>query len=274
MSVAPSLTRFDKRRGTAVRTAQLTNGELKQLAITLLQGVPDDLAPERVRGHIGKGKGKLHEALRLVLQADLSHVDMEVMRSILEGALPVQVAHFQPEVLERVRALGGQFADAHLTTVAGGQTLLSQRDDKVIKFWTDWQFSSEETSRLSVAPSIGSEVVYHKNLVEGSFGCTYDKVEGRLSVQDILAGLPQVEGLRWIVGNAPTVNQVLTNHLQATGEYLLPAYTWTSDSYQSPHYGLCRLLVGHFNHDGICVYSLGPDYWFINVGLFVLGVPV
>lgn len=220
------------------------------------------------------------EMQRLVENADvLVRIGKgEWSRGILNQSISQQLApfaHFRPEVLERVRALGGQFSGARLTAIPGGETLVSQRDTEVIKFQTAWPFLPEEAVRLSVAPSIGSEVVYLESLVEGSMRCTYNKVvKGQLSVQEVLDGLPQVEGLRWIVGNTPTVNRILANHLTETGKYLLPsAYTWTSDSYQSSLSGLCRLLVGYYNNHGVGVSTLWIESWLNGIGLFVLGVP-
>lgn len=255
------------------RTAQLTYGEMKQLHATLIQGVPDDLAPERVRDHIGSGKGRLHEAMGLILRANLSQVDLTVLRAFLQEHEVVK--RFQPGVLDEVQALGGQFARAQMTTILAGETLDSQRGNKVIKFWTDWRFQSDEKERLSIAPSVGSEVVYLPRLLEDSLGCTFDKVEKkRSSVQEILDTLPKVDGVRWIVGNAPTINRVLANHHAATGEYLLSGgYTWTTDIYQSPHSGQCRLFVGRFYLSGVGVFIHQSSFWDRFIGLFVLGVP-
>lgn len=163
-----------------------------------------------------------------------------------------------------------------MTTVPGGETLESQRD-RVIKFWSDWHWKLEEAKRLTVGPSIPSQVIYLQDLVEDSLGCTYDKTEEeeRRNVQEILDSLPRVQGLRWILGNVPTVNRVLANHLRETGVYLLPAvFTLTTDTYEDLSVGLGRLLVGRFlSGRGVGVALLGPGGSRGIVGAFVLGVP-
>lgn len=193
---------------------------------------------------------------------------------ILSG---LAVKTFQSGVLDAVRACGGQFEAARVTTVPGGEVLKSQRDNKVIKFWNDWFFQKmKPEQKLSVAPSIGSEVIYLPNVIEGSLGCTYDQVEGKQNVEDVLDSLPKVEGLRWIIGNTPSVNRVLANHLQETDgqEYLLQGvWTWTTDTYESPDYGLERLLAGGFDGNGVDVDDLVSFGSSGFVGVFVLGVP-
>lgn len=190
-----------------------------------------------------------------------------------------RVAHFQEGVLDAVRSLGGQFEAARLTTVPGGDTLESQWDKRVIKFWNDWFFQKmKPEQKLTVEASIASEVIYLPNIIEGSLGCTYDKVEGgnKQSVEEILDSLPKVEGLRWIIGNVPTVNRILANHLQETDgkEYLLSGvWTWTTDTYESPDYGLLRLIAGSFRSGGVTVDLLRPFRSHDDVGVFVLGVP-
>ena len=189
------------------------------------------------------------------------------------------VKTFQPEVLDAVRACGGQFESARLTTVPGGDLLESQRDNKVSKFRTDWHFKPlNKGAKLTVTPSIASEVIYLPKLVEGSLGCTYDKMDGgnKPTVTDILDSLPKVEGLRWIIGNTPTVNRVLANRLQKTDgqKYLLRGvYTWLTDTYESTEYGLRRLIVGSFDPHGVNVDSLRPFWSDDVVGVFALGVP-
>ncbi len=191
---------------------------------------------------------------------------------------------FKPGTLEFVQALGGQFAQAWLTSVPGGETLGSQRKSQVIKFRTNWHFDAEEEDRLTIEPSLGSQVIYLPGLVEGSLNCTFNKIEGRDSVQDILDRLPNVAGVRWIVGNLSKVCRVLANHLKNTrldgGQHLLPnVYTWTMDRYKwsdsdDEGGGLSRLIVGSFDDDGVHVSDCRPGVGSGFIGLFVLGVPV
>src|SRR3989344_5178014 len=201
---------------------------------------------------------------------------LEAQQLLVE--IRARVANFQPGVLDVVRAFGGQFGTARLTTVPGGETLESQRDGKVIKFRTDWYFKGlEPGEKLTVTPSIASEVIYLSSVVDGSLGCTYEPMEGdKPNVQEVLDTLTKVEGLQWIVGNTPTVLRVLANHLQETDgrEYLLRGiYTWTTDAYESPSHGLERLIAGLFAPDGVLVSYLGPFESGDSVGVFALGVP-
>src|SRR3989344_3602550 len=201
----------------------------------------------------------------------------EAQQLIVESG--VRVAYFQPGVLDAVRACGGQFEAARLTTIPGGETLKSQRDGKIIKFWTDWHFKKlKSEEKLTVEPSIASEAIYLPNIVEGSLRCTYDRTEGqeRLCVEDIIGSLPKVEGLRWIIGNTSSINRVLANHSQKTmgQEYLLRGVcTWTTDTFESPEYGRTLLIVGSYAPVGVDVSPLEPFVSMDDVGLFVLGVP-
>ncbi len=255
------------RKGTTVR-ARTTQVD-RRLASMLLEGIPGDIPEGTIRRHLGN-KALFHRGLGALLRADLTKVHLEAVIRLLQE----EMRQFAPGVLDRVRALGGQFAKARMTEVPDGETLESQRRDEVIKFWTDWHFDPTEARRLKVAPSIESQVIYLPDLVESSLNCNFDKAEeGRLSVQEILDSLPRVEGLRWIVGSASTVNRVLANHLKEKDEYLLPhVNTWTTDEYVSPG-GRHRLIVGDFSSVGVDVFSLRPGRWNDNIGLFVLGVP-
>lgn len=259
------------------QTAQLTAGQMKELVSALVEGVPAFLTPQQAQSLIGN-KSYLHEWLQFILAGNIwDGIGPGTLRvdDILKFAQEHRgaVRRFAPGVLESVRALSGQFEQARMTTVPSGETLEFQRSNKVIKFWTDWHFKPLERERLVVSSTLGSEVIYLPGVVEGSLRCTFDKVEGRDCVQDILDCLPNVEGLRWIVGNLPTINRILANHLRGTGEYLLPdVYTWTDGIYMSPSYGLRRLVVGNFDSGGVDVNTYRPDSWG-DVGLFVLGVP-
>lgn len=94
------------------RTDQISFGEMKQLQVTVLQGIPDDLEPERVRGHIGSGKARLHEVLRLVLQSDLAQVDSTQLAALLSGRdrLPEKYADEEVEPVYPYLVLTGQLA--------------------------------------------------------------------------------------------------------------------------------------------------------------------
>lgn len=228
----------------------------RRLLTIIEEGIPGDV-PEMVIKHHLAHKDDLHAALAALIWAPMPR-------------------KFNPGVLEAVLQHGGQFAQARMTPVPGGETLESQRRAQAIKFRTDWHFKPMgKGEELKIDPTLGTEVIYLPGLVEKSLRCTFDKVEGRNSVQDILDKLPKVEGLRWIVGNPPTILRVLANHLKVNpGQYLLPdVFTWTDGTYQSPEYGLRRLLVGCFGDRGVFVDGYRPDRGDGNFGLFVLGVP-
>lgn len=248
----------------------------RRLAVLLFEGIAEDIPEETTRRHL-RNKALFHKVEEALLRADLTGVDLEAVIRLLRPPteLSSEIRRFGSSVLDSVRALGGQFAKARMTEVPGGETLESQRRSGVIKFFTDWHFEAEEQARLQVAPSLASQVIYLPHLLEGSRRCTFEKVEdGRLSVQEVLDSLPKVEGLRWIIGNTPTINRILANHLEETGWYLLPTTsTWTTDGYEHPKYGLGRLLVCRFGSGGVDVSRLRPEFWFDGVGLFVLGVP-
>lgn len=193
------------------------------------------------------------------------------MRKFLWAPLP---RRFETGVLEAVQGHGGQYAQARLTTIPGGETFDSQKN-RVIKFWTTWPFGAKERKCLTMEPSLSSEVIYLPKLVEGSLNCTYDEVEGRPCVRDICDRLPAVSGLRWIVGSPPpTVTRVLANHLKETGEHMLPdAYTWTDGIYQPDGGSLGRLIVGCFHDGGVFVDDCPPGLGLGRIGLLALGVP-
>lgn len=238
----------------------------------IIPAVPGDVTEEVIKSHLGN-RAHSHNLIRELLRTDPMLVDFEAFRAVLRrGATEFS----DPGILEQVRSLGDQFANARMTTIPGGESFDEQRNRKVIKFRTDWHFKREERERLTIESSIASQVIYLPNLVEGSISCTYDKTEeeGGLCVADVLASLPKVSGIHWIVGNPPTVTRVLANHLKETEEYLLPGfYTWTTGEYQSKEYGLDRLVVGYFDADSVSVSSMEPGDWDGDSGLFVLGVP-
>lgn len=248
----------------------------RALAVHVLQAIPE--VPEEVKkAHFNQAELS-HTLIRELLMADPKRVDVWAFRQAIHGQARIfgRIRCFTPGVLDAVRALGGQFARAWVTEVPGGETLESQRRDNVIKFWTNWHFLPEKAVCLTVAPSIASEVISLPDLIVGSLRCSFDKAEkeDRKSVEEIIASLPKVQGLRWIVGNAPTVCRVLANHLEESGEYLLSGvYTWTTDEYKSPEYSRCRLVVGGCSPFGVSVSCFRPGVWRGVVGLFVLGVP-
>lgn len=254
----------------------------RRLVTHLIDAIAVGIPEEAVKAHL-RSRAPSHRLIQELLRADPTLVDQKSFSRVLRGEVWPIVPHmpikeFRPGILDDVRALGGQFEGTHLTAVPGDETLELQRDDRVILFRTDWHFKlkPEDKWRLRVFPTIASQVIYLEDLVEGSLGCTYDKTEkeGIKAVQEILDSLPKVEGLKWIVGNTPTINRVLANHLKETGNHLLPGlYTWTTDTYESEEYGLSRLIAGGFSSDGVSVSRLSPGGSFGLVGLFVLGVP-
>lgn len=198
-----------------------------------------------------------------------------------------QISQFAPGVLNAVRALGGQFAQARMTEVPGGETFESQYRDRITEFeHIRHNYGYVELfSELSIATSLASQVIYLPGLVKGSLDCTYGKFKGGWpSVEKVFDSLPKVEGLRWIVGNIPTIIRVMANHQKETGEYLLHhVYTWTAETAGFRLFFLKRdkpgyLIVGNlgcFAGVDISIRSLDPADWSLlsHVGLFVLGVP-
>ena len=197
------------------------------------------------------------------------------MNEIAVSQAKSQPMRFKPGVLDAVQQMGEQFAGAALTVIPGGETLESQRDNGVIRFWTRWHFDPDEDPVIE--PSIDSEVIYLPKVVPGTLRCSFDKTDAdRLCVQEILDALPKVEGLQWIIGNAPTVNRVLASHLQQTQgrEYLLRGeYTWTTDTYDSRYYGPTHLLVGYFHEYGVECTFLRPFPCHDHAWVFPLAVP-
>lgn len=262
------------RKGTTV-SARTTLVD-RRLATLVFEGIAGDIPEETIKRHSGN-KAPFHRVEEALLRADLTRVDLgAVIRLLQPTELSNEIRRFAPGVLDAVRALGGQFAGARMTEVPGGETLGSQRRNDVIRFRTDLYFSKRRQMDLQLTSSQASQVIYLPNLVEGSLGCTFDKGNLELvSVEELLGSLPKVEGLRWICGNAPTICRVLANHLkETTDEYLLKSVcTWTTEEYKYPR-GLFRLLVGFFDSRDVFVSLLGPERWPVDVGLFVLGVPV
>ena len=168
------------------------------------------------------------------------------------------------DLLKQVQALGGQFEDARSMNIPSGCTFKSLKEDKVIKFLSDWIF---EEDNLTIKETKEQEVIYLPNLVEDSSGKAYNNLE------QFLTTLPKIDGLKWIIPTSSQVCYVLGKHYKEHKEYLLKDYwTWTTDTYKYSG-GLGRLLVGLFRGSGIGVSYHDPDGWLDNVGLFVLGVP-
>lgn len=236
----------------------------RRILTLLVQGIPE-LPEEAIERHL-KNAAPLHWIEAAILRADLTKVNLDDLGRLL-------IRRFAPGVLDSVRGLGDQFAKARMIEVPGGETLESQRRNKVIEFRTKWYFEARVQTHLRVTPSLASQVVYLPGLVEDSLYCPYDEIDKK----KILASLPQVQGLRWIVGNAATVCRVLATHLKETGECLLPeVYTWTTDEFNSPRFGLSHLIVGDFDSYVVSVQSQEPwgdGGWCGVLGLFVLGVP-
>lgn len=235
-------------------------------------GVPEDVIKQN-QNHAAL----FHRAIAELCGSDISLVDMSLLSKVLQGgriSVALRTKKFRRGVLAAVRSLGGQFAQARMTEIVGGETLVSQRDNDVIRFWNNWHFNPEEEARLTVGSSISSQVIYLPDLVKDSLNCSSVQVEGKKSVAEIIASLPKVEGLRWIVGNTPTINRVLANHLKETNVYLLQGrYTWTTDEYNSVEYGLRLLIVGVFHSRRVNVNALPPVGSDVVLGLFILGVP-
>lgn len=179
---------------------------------------------------------------------------------------------FDIDTLEKVKALGGQFARAQLMVTPGGETLVSQWDIGIFLMQTHFRFANiNPEEKLITTASVRGEIIYLPNLLEGSTGCTYQAGE------EIVAHLPKVGGLRWIIGNAATVSRVLRHHLKESGDtqfLLRNYYTLTTDSYDSEGIGLVHLTVGGYTIAGIDVDALRDEHSSPIVGLLGIGVPV
>lgn len=186
------------------RTAQITFGEMKQLQVTVLQGIPDDLEPERVRGHIGSGKARLHEALRLVLQSDLTQVDSTQLAALLSGRVKF------PE-----KYVGEEVKPAYFDPVRTGQ-LMKSPAEKLAVLARHWPtFDGSHVQRLA------EDILNEGALGEGEetlvmpkpslLGSTYnDALSAMLSV------LGQTRAFRnWREGQLGTSNMRLTEKTAA-----------------------------------------------------------
>ncbi len=192
----------------------------RRMVTHIIQAVPSDIPEAVIKSHLGNA-ALSHRLIAALLGVDPTLVDLDLFEKALHTR---SIREFAPGVLDSVRSHGGQFASARMATVTGGQTLESQRD-RVIKFWTDWHFKPEEVARLTLELSIASQVIYLQGLVEGSLGCTYDKVDDNRCVEEILGQLPQIDGLRWIVGNTATVNEYSPSTGRTQKSICCPGYT-------------------------------------------------
>lgn len=66
-----------------------TSGEIKDLAATVVQGVPVDLTEELARGHLAR-KSNVHKWVRLGLERDLTQVDFPLVEALLEGRIALR----------------------------------------------------------------------------------------------------------------------------------------------------------------------------------------
>lgn len=72
---------FQEGRETAVNRTTLVDRRIVSL---VMQGIPDDLAEETIKGHLNHA-ADLHQALRALLHADLTRVDAQQLKAILQG---------------------------------------------------------------------------------------------------------------------------------------------------------------------------------------------
>ena len=115
------------------------------------------------------------------------------------------------DLLKQVQALGGQFEDARSMNIPSGCTFKSLKEDKVIKFLSDWIF---EEDNLTIKETKEQEVIYLPNLVEDSSGKAYNNLE------QFLTTLPKIDGLKWIIPTSSQVCYVLGKHYKEHKEYL------------------------------------------------------
>lgn len=233
----------------------------RRLVSHLVDAIPGDLESGVVKAHLNNA-ALSHRLIQKLLKVDPTQVDIEMFSRALgpQG----DIKRFSSDVLDHVRAMGGQFACARLIEVLGGET--KSQLDHFVRI-----FDSDELMKLA---SINSQVIYIPTLVEGSLGCTWNE-----AVEKIIKNLNtrySVEGLRWVMPSAPTVNRVLVAHFEQTGEYLLRnVYTWTIDEHKCfrRYGGPCMLTIGFFRQRRVSVSHMAPGCWGHGVGLFVLGVP-
>src|SRR3990167_11105733 len=147
------------------------------------------------------------------------------------------------DLLKQVQALGGQFEDARSMNIPSGCTFKSLKEDKVIKFLSDWIF---EEDNLTIKETKEQEVVYLPNLVEDSSGKAYNNLE------QFLTTLPKIDGLKWIIPTSSQVCYVLGKHYKEHKEYLLKdCCTYKCQSSKSSNlsvntlYALCNACPKH-----------------------------
>ena len=82
------------------RTASLaTSGQIKDLAATVVQGVPVDLPEETAKGHLAH-KSDVHKWIELGLAHDLSQIDFPLVEALLEGRLALRFSNDDRQKLE------------------------------------------------------------------------------------------------------------------------------------------------------------------------------
>jgi len=128
------------------RTASTASiGQIKDLIVTVGQGVPTNLPEETVRGHLGC-KDNVHKWIRMGLIHDLSRVDFPLVESVLEGRLALR---FSVTVRQSLEADGWQIVE-----IPGGETLKTLLGD-------DWKYGHLYGGELEMIPTRYQEVAWY-----------------------------------------------------------------------------------------------------------------
>lgn len=157
------------------------------------------------------------------------------------------VGTFAPGVLDQVQALGGLFNEASLCQ------LVSER-----RWWPNLE------------PSWVGEVVCLPTLLRNSYACTVTPVDGHRYVDQLLAEIPSVLGIKWVMGNVSTCWQIFQI---LGGKWLEDCYTRSTDRVRLPREGRVSLIIGNCDDRRPLVTSMADDSWGSNVGLWPIGIP-
>lgn len=237
-----------------------------EATLSLINQFQKKLAAERNSGDFLARLNKRWDLVRIV--GNVGDGEARKILSVLQARPKV----FREGVLESVHALGDLARKAQMTNIPGGETLHSQSQAGLMKFKLgSWHFNLKPEETLETGTTVSGQVIYLLDTLRGSLGCN------RAGAAALVGQLPPVEGLRWTLGNAPTIVGILANHLKTTGSPLLCwEETWVEGYYQnlSQSVSLMPLSVGCFDpNDGVRVHNQDVDRGVSDLGVFVLGVP-
>jgi hypothetical protein len=132
------------------RTASnATSGQIKDLAVTVAQGVPADLPEEIARGHLAR-KSNVHKWIQLGLAHNLSQIDFSLVEAVLEGRLELR---FSQSTRQRLEEDGWR-----ITSVTEGITL-----DRLAKKYLNlgYPYPGEYKGEVEAIPTKKQEVAWY-----------------------------------------------------------------------------------------------------------------